>query len=103
MTAYHRGDDSARNIKTEQQHRYLPCELAVSELAEYPEQEDLAEPCMDVSNAPRRGEIGAAAKDLIRKEFGPVSPVIGQENRKDIACSFRHLSERGCQSGSSAA
>lgn len=51
--------------------------------------------CMDVSAAPRKGVTDAAAKELILREFGTVSPVLSRENRPSAEQSIRRLAEEG--------
>ena len=72
----------------------LPCDLSAKEMADFIMQ-DVEETCMDISDAPRKGVTEAAAKELIKGEFGPVSPVINAENRESIALSIQRLSEKG--------
>ena len=50
---------------------------------------------MDVAEAPRKGVTESTAKELIRNEFGDVSPVINSENRESTELSIQRLSEKG--------
>ena len=50
---------------------------------------------MDVADAPRKGVTESTAKELIRNEFGDVSPVINSENRESTELSIQRLSEKG--------
>ena len=85
---------NARELVSGDSHQ-LPCDLTVPELAEFIERDDPAAECLEMSDAPRRGVTESAAKELIRKEFGTLSPVITHENRKEAEASVRRLAGEG--------
>lgn len=72
----------------------FPCDITDDALADFiaQKQEDV---CMDISEEPRRGVTESAAKDLIRKEFGTLFPLISKENREAIDSSIIRLARQG--------
>ena len=72
----------------------LPCDISEKELLEFITQDE-DDSCMDVAEAPRKGVTESTAKELIRNEFGDVSPVINSENRESTELSIQRLSEKG--------
>ena len=72
----------------------LPCDISEKELLEFITQDE-DDSCMDVAEAPRKGVTESTAKELIRNEFGDVSPVINSKNRESTELSIQRLSEKG--------
>ena len=72
----------------------FPSDISEKELLEFITQDE-DDSCMDVADAPRKGVTESTAKELIRNEFGDVSPVINSKNRESTELSIQRLSEKG--------
>ena len=72
----------------------IPSDISGSDLVSFILQ-DQDEPCMDISEAHRKGVTETAAKEMIRREFGEASPVLNAENRESVEQSIQRLSEEG--------